>query len=99
MNKKKTRRVLAVIALVFMAVFSVTLVIVFVSPTLLNGAFGYMALISGLLGIGIFLLLRYVIKDDTAPDCENKSDVATGDENLKTENQSVSTENHDADTK
>lgn len=77
MNTKKTRRVLAVVALVFMAIFSVTFVITLIDPALLHGAFGYMALISFLLGLGLFLVVRFLLKPPAdpaylpAPDDEN----------------------------
>lgn len=74
MNTNKTRRILAVIALVFMAIFSVTLVMTFVSPGMWNGAVGYMALISGLLGIGLFLVIRFVLKDETAKTEDSKAE-------------------------
>ena len=69
MNGNKTRRILAVIALVFMAIFSVTLVLTFVSPGMWNVAVAYAALVSGLLGVGLFLVLRFLLKpEESEPD-------------------------------
>ena len=68
MKENKTKRILAWIALGLMAIFSVTLVVTFASPDLCNGAFGWMALVSGLSGIGLFLVVRFVLKEKTSPD-------------------------------
>lgn len=73
---------LAVIALVFMAIFSVTFVITLIDPSLLHGAFGYMALISFLSGLGLFSVIRFVLKPPPdpaylpAPDDENDDSAA-----------------------
>lgn len=64
----KLRRALAIVGLVCMAIFSVSLVIVLADRTLLNGAFGYIALVSGLLGVAFFLVVKYLLKDKEPPD-------------------------------
>lgn len=56
------RRVLAIAALVFMGIFTVTFVITLVDPKLCHGAFGYAALVSALLGVGLYLLLRFALQ-------------------------------------
>ncbi len=66
MNRNKVRRIIAIIALVFMVIASVTLVIVFINPDYLHGAFGYIALISFLLGVGFFVIVKFVLKEETA---------------------------------
>ena len=63
MKADKTRRILAIVALVFMAIFTVTFIIVLVSPDILNGAVGYIALISALMGAGFFIVVKFVLKD------------------------------------
>ena len=68
MENNKLRRVLAIVALVFMAIFTVTFVITLVSPKLYHGAFSYAALVSGLLGIGLFLVIRFALKEKTPPE-------------------------------
>ena len=73
MSGNKTRRILAIIALVFMAIFSVTLVLTFVSPDMWNGAVAYAALVSGLLGVGLFLVLRFLLKPEESEQ-ESKPD-------------------------
>ena len=67
MEKKKLRRALAIAALVFMAIFTVTFIIVLVDPGFCHGAFGYAALISVLLGVGLFLVVKFVMKDAPPP--------------------------------
>ncbi len=75
MNGNKTRRILAIIALFFMAIFSVTLVLTFVSPDMWNGAVAYAALVSGLLGAGLFLVLRFLLKpEESNPDGEREGE-------------------------
>lgn len=75
MNRNRVRRVLAIIALVFMVIASVTLVIVFINPNYLHGAFGYMALISFLLGVGFFVIVKFVLKEaDATPEYLPSSD-------------------------
>ena len=46
---KKLKRIIAIIALVFMAVFTVSLVAYLVDKTLLNGAIGFLTLFSGVI--------------------------------------------------
>ncbi len=50
-----------------MAIFTVSFVIVLIDPTLLNGAFGWLALISVLFGVGFFLIVKFVLKDKEPP--------------------------------
>ena len=58
-----------------MVIASVTLVIVFINPNYLHGAFGYMALISFLLGVGFFVIVKFVLKEaDATPEYLPSSD-------------------------
>lgn len=50
-----------------MAIFSVSFVIVLADRTLLNGAFGYIALVSGLLGIAALLTVKFLFKEEDTP--------------------------------
>ena len=54
---KKLRRIIAIIALVFMAIFSVSLVAYFVDRTLLSGMIGIITLFSGGIGLALFLVV------------------------------------------
>lgn len=83
----KVRRVLAIIGLICMAIFSVSLVVVLADRTLLGGAFGYLALASGLLGIALFLVVKFLVKEQGAPaylptpdDKEDESEDGESDE-------------------
>lgn len=64
---KKLKRIIAIIALVFMGVFTVSLVCVLIDRTLLNGQIGFLALFSGAVGIGLFFVARFT-KDAAEPD-------------------------------
>lgn len=48
---KKTKRIIAIIGLVFMAIFSVSFVIYLISPSMLNGAFGYLSIFTICMGL------------------------------------------------
>ena len=65
--KTKGRRIIAIIGLVCMAIFSVSFVIVLANRTLLHGAFGYIALVSGLLGIAALLSVKVLFKEPERP--------------------------------
>ena len=54
----KLRRVIAIIALVFMAIFSVSLVLYLLDKTLFNGAIGIFTLFFGGVGIALFVVLK-----------------------------------------
>lgn len=80
MENKKLRRALAIVALAFMAVFTVTFVIALYDPKLCGGAFSWAALVSGLLGVGLFLVVRFLLKDPPAPEYLPKGSDADGAE-------------------
>ena len=63
----KGKRIIAVVGLVCMAIFSVSFVIVLANRTLLGGAFGYIALVSGLLGIAALLSVKLFFKEEETP--------------------------------
>ncbi len=56
--KDKTARVLAIIALVFMAIFVVTLTMTVIDYRMLHGSIGYLSLTSGVFVFVIFLALK-----------------------------------------
>lgn len=56
--KDRTARILAVIALVFMAAFIVTLIMTLVDHTLLYGSIGYVSLCAGVFTLMIFIALK-----------------------------------------
>lgn len=56
--KNKTARALAIIALVFMGIFSGALIATLVDSSLMNGGIGYLALSSGVFSLMVFFALR-----------------------------------------
>lgn len=56
--KDRTARILAVIALVFMGVFIVTLIMTLVDHTMLNGSIGFFALGAGVFALMILIALK-----------------------------------------
>lgn len=56
--KDRTARILAVIALVFMGLFIVTLIMTLVDHTMLNGAIGFFALGAGVFALMILVALK-----------------------------------------
>lgn len=56
--KDRTARILAVIALVFMGVFIVTLIMTLVDNTMLNGSIGFFALGAGVFALMILVALK-----------------------------------------
>ena len=66
-----------------MAIFSVSFVIVLADRTLLGGAFGYIALVSGLLGIAALLTVKFLLKEPAAPEYLPKPDETSEDASEK----------------
>ena len=60
----KAKRVIAIIGVVFMVIFSISIVFVFVDPKMLNGAFGYIALLSAIVGAACFVVVKYVFREE-----------------------------------
>ena len=60
----KAKRVIAIIGVVFMVIFSISIVFVFVDPKMLNGAFGYIALLSAIAGAACFVVVKYVFREE-----------------------------------
>ncbi len=56
--KNKTARALAIVALVFMLIFSGSLIATLVDSSLMNGGIGYLALSSGAFSLVVFFALR-----------------------------------------
>lgn len=74
---KKSRRVTAIIALVFMAIFSVSLVAYFVDRTLLSGMIGIITLFSGGIGLALFLIV-WMSRDKYSGENDENSDNPLG---------------------
>ena len=56
---KKLRKAVAIIALVFMGLFVVSLVLCLVDIKMLNGSIGFAALFTGFIGIALFFVLYF----------------------------------------
>lgn len=108
--KNKTARALAVIALVFMGIFSGALIATLVDPSLMNGGIGYLALSSGVFSLMVFFALRAdgkilsgrktnMPRDDGADDEQGVStaDNASEQEVSKSENTTENEPESDAD--
>lgn len=91
MEHSKLRRALAVVGLVCMAIFTVTFVIALYNPKLCNGVFSYAALVSGLLGVGFFLVVRFALRPRETSDYLPQAD----DDGEEGEDESADGENTD----
>lgn len=80
--KPKLRRIIAIIALVFVGLFSVTLIAYLADKTLFNGAIGYFALACGAVGLALFFVLK-LSKDYSEEDSALKK-LVDGDETDET---------------
>ena len=54
---KNLKKAIAIVALVFMALFVVALVLTCIDIKMLNGAVGYVALFTGFIGISLYVVL------------------------------------------
>ena len=60
----KLKRIIAIIALVFVGIFSISFVAYLLDDTLLNGAIGLLATISGGTGLALFIVIK-LSRDNT----------------------------------
>ena len=87
---EKAIRILAIIALVFVGIFSVSFVLYLLDKDMLGGAVALVTLISGGVGFFLFLMVKFMAKKQ-APDVVEESDnESEGDE--KTENEQDETQ-------
>ncbi len=68
MDKHRLKRALAITALVFIFIFTVSFVVFLAVPDILNGALGYLCLITFLFGVGLFIIVKYILKDKEPPE-------------------------------
>ena len=61
---KKLRKAVAIISLVFMGLFVVSLVLCLIDIGMLNGSIGFVALFTGFIGISLFFVLHFNDKAD-----------------------------------
>ena len=87
----KSKRILAIVALVFIGLFTVSFVAFLVDKTLFNGAIGFFALFTGGVGLALFFVIKLSRDNTDASDPDDK----TGQER-STEKNDVS-DNDDSD--
>ncbi len=62
---KKLKKAMAIVALIFMAIFTVSLVLCLALPTALNHGFGYITLFTGFVGISVFVVIKLSERAET----------------------------------
>jgi hypothetical protein len=87
---EKAIRILAIIALVFVGIFSVSFVLYLLDKDMLGGAVALVTLISGGVGFFLFLMVKFMAKKQ-APDVVEESDNES-EEDEKTENEQDGTQ-------
>lgn len=85
---KKLKKAVAITALVFVGIFTVSFVVFLFDRTLLNGAIGFLAMFSGGIGLALFLVVklsRGVDEDKNTDDVgeADEADAALSDKNEK----------------
>ena len=68
---KKSKRILAIVALVFIGLFTVSLVAFLVDKSLFNGAIGFFALFTGGVGLALFFVIKLSRDNTDASDPDN----------------------------
>ena len=74
---KKLKKAVAITALVFVGIFTVSFVVFLFDRTLLNGAIGFLAMFSGGIGLALFLVVKLSRGGDAD---KNTDDVGEADE-------------------
>ena len=74
---KKLKKAVAITALVFVGIFTVSFVVFLFDRTLLNGAIGLLAMFSGGIGLALFLVVKLSRGGD---EDKNTDDVGEADE-------------------
>ena len=93
--KQKAVRITAIIALIFMGIFSASLILVFLGQTILGAAAWAIAtgiaIGSGAAGLGLWVVIKILTKEKK-PESEQMQDSETGLEDLKTINDKTNNE-------
>ena len=91
----KLKRIIAVTALVFVGLFTVSLVAYFANRSLFNGALGYFALGSGAVGLALFFVIKlskkYPEEESELKKLLDKDENDSEDDNAKVGNAENST--------
>lgn len=91
---EKVKRVIAIIALVCMGLFSVAFVAYLLNKSLFNGAIGFCALFFGAVGVALYLVLWISTRGERNQRFEPSDDDCESDEKSE-ENDESSSENKD----
>lgn len=59
---------MAIVSLIFMALFSVALILSLVNPKMFNGSIGYIALFTGFIGLSVFFVIKLSDKSTAKKD-------------------------------
>ena len=105
----KTKKILAIIALVFVGIFTVAFVVFLVDPYMFGGVVAYITLVSGVVGIGLFFVIKAFSKkggeaeetDEPETDGENEpvaDDGATDNETVADDENKPETDGGQAET-
>ena len=70
---KKSKRILAIVALVFIGLFTVSFVAFLVDKTLFNGAIGFFALFTGGVGLALFFVIKLSRDNTDVSDPDDKT--------------------------
>lgn len=65
MENNKLYRILSIIALVFVGIFSVALILFFIDPYMLDGIIAFICLVSGFVGLTLFIILKLLMREPT----------------------------------
>lgn len=91
----KTKKILAIIALVFVGIFTVAFVVFLVDPYMFGGVVAYITLVSGVVGIGLFFVIKAFSKK--GGDAETTCEPETDDENAPEANSGATDNEPEAD--
>ena len=91
---KKLKRVIAIIALVFVGIFSVSFVAYLLDQTLLNGAIGLLSAVSGGTGLALFIVIK-LSRDNTDEIVDAVKDKTDEEEKSEGESETKEEENKD----
>ena len=65
---RKFRKAMAIVSLIFMALFTVALILSLVNPKMFNGSIGYIALFTGFIGLSVFFVIKLSDKSTAKKD-------------------------------
>ena len=78
---EKARRIIAIIALVFMGIFSISIVLYLLDKNMLGGVVALVTLISGGIGFFLFLMVKLMKGKDNYDEIQEESDDESENDN------------------